>query len=181
MFYPSGFSSIQLLCYLVFSSKFSSNNFFTVIQGGVRDLSRNLPPIALRSVCIGRFVLLTILVNSQMRAYSFWIFDGAILLSTGSYFKEVDFNVPPTILIAELSWVSSLLVCALFIQTGAQYSSAEYTSTSVLIRNVFGSAPHDVPLNLTIILGYVFIFVDNITRCSLNIDGLSSTAPKYLG
>lgn len=87
-----------------------------------------------------------------MRACFFWIIGGAILFSTGGHFKEVDFNVPPIILITELSWVSSLLVCALFIHTGAQYSAAEYTSSNVLICKVFVSAHHDVPLNLAMIL-----------------------------
>jgi len=66
---------------------------------------------------------------------------GAILLSTGSHFKGLDFNVPLMILITEFSWVSSLLVCALFIHTRVQYSAAEYTSASMLICRVFASAP----------------------------------------
>ena len=85
------------------------------------------------------------------------------------------------ILIADLSCVSSLLVCALFIHTGAQYSAAEYTSANTLIQRVLASAPQDVPLNLAIILLRVFIFAESLARWFLNVSVLSNTTPRYLG
>lgn len=92
MFRPSGFSSIHSLCHLIITSIFSGINFSAVIQGGPRDWSRSLPPIALRSACIGRFVLLAILVRYRMRACSLRVFGWAISLSTGSRFHSYVFN-----------------------------------------------------------------------------------------
>lgn len=63
----------------------------------------------------------------------------------------------PTILIAQSSRISNLLVCVcvLFIYTNVQYSDA-------FIRNVFVSARHDVPLEKVIILWRVLIFADSL-------------------
>ena len=67
---------------------------------------------------------------------------GAMLLSTGNHFSGVDFVNPPIERIAALRCLSTFFVWTLLSQTGAQYSAAEYTNDSVLIRNVFASAPH---------------------------------------
>lgn len=74
---------------------FSSNNSFAVIYGGLRDLSWNLPSTVLKSVCIGSFRFLTTLIHFIIRVCSLWIFGRVILLSTGSHFKRVNFNVSP--------------------------------------------------------------------------------------
>lgn len=78
-FYLSGFLNIQSFCHLVFTSKFSNNNSFAVIQRGLRDLSRSLPSNALRSLCIVWFVFLVILVHYRIRACSLRIFGEAII------------------------------------------------------------------------------------------------------
>jgi len=65
-----------------------------------------------------------------------------MLLSTGSFFSGVEFVNPPIVRIATLRCLSTFFVWTLLSQTAAQYSAAEYTHDSVLIRNVFASAPY---------------------------------------
>lgn len=80
-------------------------------------------PIVLKSIYIGRFRLSTTLVQSRIRACFLQMFEKVILLNTGSHFKEIDFNILPIILIAELSLESNFLVCALLIQLYIIFSS----------------------------------------------------------
>lgn len=87
---------------------------------------------------------LATLVYSQMKACYFQVFGEVLMLSTGNRFKWVDFNTPHIIFIVELSWISSLLLCTLLMQTSAQYFVSEYTNSSVLILSVFALTPHDV-------------------------------------
>lgn len=94
MFCPSGFSAVQSSSHLVLPPVFSSNSISAVFQGGLHDLRRSLSTFSLISACIRRILLLLILVHSQMRVCSLRILGGAILLSTGSHFKGVVFNVP---------------------------------------------------------------------------------------
>lgn len=129
-------------------------------------------------MCIGKLLLLLIFFHCRMRACSFRILERTIFLSTRSQFNfQINFNVPSMILIAELSWVYCLLKCVLFIDTKVQYSAAEYTNASILIRREFASAPHDVPLNLAIILCRVLIFSDNLARWFLNLSVLFMLHP----
>ena len=91
-----------------------------------------------------------------------------MLLSTGSHFSGVDFVNPPIVRIAALRCLSTFFVWTLLSQTGAQYSAVEYTNDSVLIRNVFASAPHVELDSFEMMLCRVLTFADSLVRCSLS-------------
>jgi hypothetical protein len=64
-----------------------------------------------------------------------------MLVNKGNHGNCVDFRFSEIKQNAMFSWISTLLVCTLFSQTGAQFSAVELTKANKAVRRVCASKP----------------------------------------
>ena len=98
--------------------------------------------------------------NSLVVVLSRCKFEVAMLHRTGKQYTGVAFTVPDIISIAWFNITSIYFVWTLFLQTGAQYSTVEYTR---LIEDAFKTcvcAPHDTPASFRMMLILKFNFLE---------------------
>ena len=92
---------------------------------------------------------------------------GAMLLKTGSQSVRVHRTAPVMVIMMLFSCTSTRLVCAEFLQTGAQYSATEYQRANADVPIVFAPAPHVVPASMCTKLLRVRVFVTTFRRWGL--------------
>jgi len=115
----SGLLLFHSLFHSVFILNFPDINYWASLQVGFLDFSFILGPVFM-SFWIGSIVFEKHLFHSRISELYRCRCGGHKLLSTGSQSMGEDLTAPVIILIAELSWVSTLFVWALCNHTGEQ-------------------------------------------------------------
>ena len=123
-----------------------------------------LPPCAPESISVRELRLAPCPDNCSTCCTSLRMSAGAMLLRTGSQSVLVHRTAPVMVLMVFFSCTSTRLLCAEFLQTGAQYSATEYKRANTDVRRVFAPAPRVVQPSMCTKLLRVRVFGATFVR-----------------
>ena len=101
--------------------------------------------------------------------------------SGGKKFKGMEWMQPETICIASFKGTSSVFVCVLWHQTGAQYSAGAYTSAVAKVRKVSNEVPQLIPDSFLTSVTRESTFCFSLCKYFLYVGLRSREITKYVG